>query len=359
MSNERIQNLLDSASGGPNPLFAKAVFGFLNAEGDSAYFSTDRRLEAGSRPVSRESIFDVASITKAFLTVLCHVLREKTEKFDNDARVAGTLEMRGAFTEHLTVGHLLQFCAQFTEGGYPTQDIIARKKGGGVSGLLEALRTCGLCKEPGLEWTYGNPHSILLGVFLERVMGAPLEVLMNEHLFGPLGMGSTMLRPVSKLHKVVRSHPDIPPGTIHDPTARIALQEGRAIGSAGYFSSAEDLLGFAGMILNRGMRGQDRILSEETATSLHRGILPKFGNGFGKWNEFRKNLRPEPFADDSALHKLGHTGCIVFVSPRHGACGAVLTDFLMASSGDGKDRRRLYELFAQLATSAGLHRFEA
>ncbi|HEY1037236.1 MAG TPA: serine hydrolase domain-containing protein [Candidatus Paceibacterota bacterium] len=348
----RIHELLVNAVSGENPLFGKGIFAFQNIDGKRAYFPIDVSGKGNECQVSDFSQFDIASITKFFLTILYHILRERFGKFDNNTLVAPVLGMSGAFTEHLTVGHLLQFCAQFTAKGYPTKDIVARSKNGVVNGLTETLTSCGLEKMPGESWTYGNPHSILLGFFLERAMGESLESLMQKHLLDPLDMHRTTVRPVPD-GSVIQSGKETSGGTIHDPTARAALSEGRVIGSAGYFSTASDLLNLLGMIHQGGMHGENRIISGETARTLHAGMLPIFGNGAGKWNVYRKGLVPEAFMDDLAIFKLGHTGCIVFVSKRHGICGTVLTDYLMYHS-ESEKRTPLYGLFAQLGTAAGL-----
>ena len=55
---------------------------------------------------------------------------------------------------------------------------------------LRRLGTLPLISQPGEQWIY-NTGAQVLGAVLERATGKSLEVVMHEHILGPLGMGDT------------------------------------------------------------------------------------------------------------------------------------------------------------------------
>jgi D-aminopeptidase len=47
---------------------------------------------------------------------------------------------------------------------------------------------------PGVTWSYNNGGWLLLGTAIERITGQPLEEVLWEHIFEPIGMYDTLLR---------------------------------------------------------------------------------------------------------------------------------------------------------------------
>ena len=125
-----------------------------------------------------------------------------------------------------------------------------------------------LVHQPGEKWMY-NTGSDVLGVLMSRATRRPLEQFMNERLFEPLGMKDTGFHvPADKLDRLPAAYsPD--PGTgalvlVDDPSR---AEWGRppafasGAGGRGLVSTADDLLAFCTMMLNRGRCSGGRILS--------------------------------------------------------------------------------------------------
>lgn len=67
-----------------------------------------------------------------------------------------------------------------------------------ASEYLARLGQIPLVREPGEVWMYYVP-AIVLGMLVERAAGNPLETVLQERIFRPLGMPDTTLRPDERL----------------------------------------------------------------------------------------------------------------------------------------------------------------
>lgn len=123
-----------------------------------------------------------------------------------------------------------------------------------------------LAHQPGERITYSHSTDVL-GIALSRIEGKPLSQVLSERIFGPLGMVDTgfsvdaagrrraatmyQLTPENKL-----THDVMGPAPITDPPF--------CMGGAGLFSTADDYLKFARMLLAGGTVDGVRVLSEES-----------------------------------------------------------------------------------------------
>lgn len=308
--------------------------------------------EGSFSTIGMDSVFDIASITKTFVSLAWHAIqseegfRFKGERVDNHTLVAPILGMQGDFVDQLTVGHLHSFFCQFKQG-HPTQDVIRE----GFRHLSHELLMGGLTGSPGQAFKYGNPHSIVLGLLIEKLTGMNLLSCLNKYLLRPLQMNRTVMAPQCHMYsQVVQSQRDVPLGTINDPTARSTYEnEGILAGCAGLFSTAGDMLSLIEMLLNHGKHNGQEILPENLVASLHRGEFKRFGNGVPLWDVFREKLESYAVMDEAGFFKLGHTGCILVVLPRYRLGYVVLTDFLNVERDQAElasARSELYKLFA-------------
>jgi len=196
--------------------------------------------------VSTDTMYDVASITKSIPTAsLALLLIEE-----------GSLRLSDPVAQHLpelrnhhdaTIEDLLRY----------------RVTGVQMSGLkglkprtLEAhIMEHGFAAPPG-ESSYTNLPAFLLGLIIERASSETLDTLADARFFRPLGMSRTTF--FAKFF----SRDEIAPteveewrgllqGTVHDESAYVFSVEGeRAVGHAGLFSTAHDLLQFADALLS-------------------------------------------------------------------------------------------------------------
>ena len=114
--------------------------------------------------------------------------------------------------------------------------------------------------EPGTKWHYGHSTDVL-GAVLEVAAGKPLDELLQERIFDPLGMDDTSFYvPLSKAYRIAEPiHGNMPDNTIVRPMFS---------GGGGLNSTAENYARFAEMLLNGGSYHGARILKSRTLRQM-------------------------------------------------------------------------------------------
>lgn len=192
----------------------------------------------GHVKVAEKTIYDLASITKSIpvASLAIHLAAVNPLRF----------HLRGSVREYLPE---LQH-----DYGATIEDLLRyRVTGPRMSDLklktFEEIRTHvlerGFNGPPG-ERAYTNLPAFLLGLIIERVTGEILPALAHRYFFEPLAMNDTTFFP----HDIERIAPteiidgkEIR-GIVHDESARVFARSRRAVGHAGLFSTAPDLLKF-------------------------------------------------------------------------------------------------------------------
>lgn len=316
-------------------------------------------------------IFDTASVTKMILTLLVYRLLTVHEmgEFSIDAPVNRFIDISGPHTEELTVYDLVTFHAEFnrfTTQAEMMKKIIRVKNPKApfrpteplkvFPEMLREIKSVGLRGRPGTSFRYGNVHSILLGFVLESAFKKGLEDLIREYLLIPLGLADTSTDPTGKLNRCVKSHYKVQLGRPSDSVAHLSSRLfSRLLGSAGLFSSTSDLLLVLDMVL-LGDQHPTCHIRDEFASKLHLPVTPggKFGQGFGLWSEFIKNLEefhPDPPAD--LVFRSGFSGMMCACSRREQKSFVLAANFTHKRRTPQKatdDRRSLHETYARIAS---------
>ena len=212
--------------------------------------------------VEENTIYDLASLTKVVATTTMAMILVDEGRLDLDEKVQDYLPLfQGPGKEDVTVRHLLthrsgiDWWAPLYEDAEGTEEYLAR------------IQAMDLVYEPGTEYKYSDLGIILLGEILERVAGQPLEVFVQERVFGPLAMTDTLYVPGEDLlPRIAPTEFDtwrgrLVQGEVHDENA-FAL--GGIAPHAGLFSTAGDLARFCQMLVNGGVLEHHRIVSRET-----------------------------------------------------------------------------------------------
>ena len=159
---------------------------------------------AANTPVTPDTVFRIASITKTFTAVAVLQLWERGQ-VDLDApanrylRGYQLVPARASFRP-ATVRHLLTHTAGIREVLHPWGLLRPRDLGEtvplgrAVPALAEYYRGgLRLDADPGTRFTYSNHGFATLGQLVEDVSGMPLDRYLRERLFEPLGMADTDL----------------------------------------------------------------------------------------------------------------------------------------------------------------------
>ncbi|WP_298400107.1 serine hydrolase [Sphingobium sp.] len=144
------------------------------------------------------------------------------------------------------------------------------------------LATLPLEFSPGERWNYSVSTDVL-GVVVERLMGADLESIFRDRIFDPLGMvDTTFMLPDEKAHRMTDAWKLTGKGglSVADLGARSGWRrKGRFLsGGGGLVSSLADYHRFARMLLRGGELDGVRLLAAETVAQMRSNQLPGGGD---------------------------------------------------------------------------------
>jgi CubicO group peptidase (beta-lactamase class C family) len=255
---------------------------------------------APAEPMTEDTIFDVASLTKllATATAVMQLYEQGTVRFDDPVQkyLPDFNPTNDPQRAEVTVRMLLTHTSGET-GDVDLKDPWGLDRADKTEGLHRALTTP-LESGPGERFRYSDINFILLGALIEKVTGEPEDVYVQRNVFAPLGMQDTQYLPPAKAcgpHRIRgaaiaweptsegsaqaacpagtwsadllsriaptardeegRAEPGRNPdldyllrGTVHDTTAR---RMGGVAGHAGVFSTAHDVSIYAQALLDR------------------------------------------------------------------------------------------------------------
>lgn len=286
----------------------------------------NRQLEPEVERMTRDTVFDMASLTKVMATATAVMVLVDEGKVDLHAPVAQYLPEFGQNgKEGVTVEQLLRH-----RGGLIPDNPI----GDYENGPAEAWkRICELkpIYSPGTRFRYTDVGYIVLGKLIERVSGQSLDEFARERIYRPLGMEDTTFNPPVSLRSRCapcdRRNGDWIRGVVHDPRAFLL---GGVAGHAGLFSTASDTAIFAHMIVNGGEWNGVRVLSREavrlmtdpgdTPPGQERGLGWDIDTGYS-------GPRGELFPRSSFGHT-GFTGTSLWIDPASQTVVILLTNRL-------------------------------
>jgi uncharacterized protein YbbC (DUF1343 family)/CubicO group peptidase (beta-lactamase class C family) len=207
----------------------------------------NRALEPRREPMTADTIFDIASLTKVVATTMAVMqLVQKGEVRVNDPVVKYIPEFADNGKEDITVRNLLTHFSGLRE------DFDLDPPWQGRDAALRLAFAEKPVYPPGSRFLYSDTNFITLGALVERVTGTTLDQYCAHKIFTPLQMSHTrFLPPASWRPKVAPTEYDeqgkMLRGVVHDPRAR---RMGGVAGHAGVFSTADDLSKFARALLN-------------------------------------------------------------------------------------------------------------
>ena len=264
----------------------------------------DRVLVPEREPMTVETIFDMASLTKVIATATSIMILVEE----------GKLSLTDPVSEHLTSfsSHgkssitILQLLTHYS-GLRPDLDL--DRPWEGYETAIELASKERLVASPGKEFIYSDINYVVLAEIVNKVSGKHLHKFSSERIFERLGMNNTGFSPPTSLqHRIAPTHSDdgeILRGVVHDPTA---YRMGGCAGHAGLFSTVDDTAIYAQMILNRGEYGGVRILSP---LSILKMTSPQSSDGADDWRGIGFDIRTRLSGSRGDLFPVGsfgHTG---------------------------------------------------
>jgi uncharacterized protein YbbC (DUF1343 family)/CubicO group peptidase (beta-lactamase class C family) len=207
----------------------------------------NRSLEPRREPMTVDTIFDLASLTKVIATTTAVMqLVEHGKVRLNDPVEKYIPEFAQNDKEGITVRELLIHHSGLAEDLDLTQPWEGREAAFRMAFAQKPVYA------PGSRFLYSDINFITLGALVERVTDSTLDAYCAKNVFAPLFMAHTrFVPPVAWRPEIAPTqydeHEKMLRGVVHDPTSR---RMGGVAGHAGLFSTADDLSKFAQALLN-------------------------------------------------------------------------------------------------------------
>jgi uncharacterized protein YbbC (DUF1343 family) len=272
----------------------------------------DRAVNPRREPMTVDTIFDLASLTKVVATTGCVMKlfeQGKVKLADPVVRYIPEFGQNGK--QNVTVRDLLTHYS-----GLPADLDLTPYWTGLEEGYRRANMTR-LVTAPGSQFRYSDINFVVLGELVQRLSGEPLDRYAQEQIFRPLGMEhTTYLPPASWRDRIAPTEFDARTGqwlrgTVHDPTAR---QMGGVAGHAGVFSTADDLAKFAQALLDNDGKIWSQLTVEKMTTPQQPQSQPMLrGLGWDIDSPYATN-RGELLPVGSFGHT-GFTGTSLWIDP--------------------------------------------
>ena len=278
----------------------------LVARGDDVHIDTIGTPSfADDRPLARDAIFRIASLTKPITAVAAmslaeegilrlydpvdellpelagrRVLRAIDAELDDTVPGARPVNLEDLLSYRLGFGSVMappgSYPIQRAEAGLGLQSIGGPPWPPGThdpDSWIGALGSLPLMYQPGEQWLY-NTSGQVLGVLLARACGQDLEKVLRERIFEPLGMSDTGFSvPAGKLDRLTTFYlPDAETGelTVLDEPASSWWSTPPSFpdGSGWLVSTIGDYWSFVSMMLAGGTGRGARILSAGTVARM-------------------------------------------------------------------------------------------
>lgn len=232
---------------------------WVEREGESHHKAFgNRTVKPAIEPMTEDTLFDVASITKVMATASAAMLCVERGLMKLDDPVARHLpEFTGQGREKITIRHLLLHTSGLQVNPNGTKAPFSRSW---AEARAQACREKPMF-EPGSAFSYSSTGSLVLGFVIEKITGCRFDEFCTREVFQPLGMNDTVFRPSEAL--LPRVSPSSAPkrGDVDDTVAR---QMGGVAAHASLFTTTADMAKFARLMLNGGELNGVHVFKPET-----------------------------------------------------------------------------------------------
>jgi CubicO group peptidase (beta-lactamase class C family) len=285
-------------------------------EGDEILYARGfgvQSLDTGA-PVTPESVFCVASITKCFVATAMMQLVEQG-RLDLDAPLVDYLpdfRLDDARCTRITLRQMLSHTSgmpDFDESEYDVLVAHPEYDDGAPERLVRSLKDRKMVAAPGERFHYSNIAYNVLGYLISRLSGETFEAYMQAHVLRPAGMLDSTLTPA-----------DVPPSRLAAPHLRTPHMRvnpiypyHRADAPASYLhSTVVDMCHWGTTCLKRGTYAGQYLLSPASYETM--------------WTPVAEWGYPPLYEHTGLGWTLGHFEGVRTVS--HGGMGFGWTDFL-------------------------------
>lgn len=278
---------------------------------------------ATDTPISEDTVFRIASISKTFTAIAVMQLWEQglvdLDAPANEYLRAFQLVPAKANWKPATVRHLLTHTSGLPEMVHPTRALMymygeSFKLGAPVPTLAQYYRGgLRLVSEPGATFRYTDHSFSTLGQIVEDVSGKPLDRYFREHIFEPLGMTQTdLLRSEQVESRLATGH------TLGRRGPKVVTDRQWVTAAASMiYSTPRDMARYLAALLGGGANEHARMLKPATQAMMFaphyqtHPLIPGIGLAFDRYNV-------------GGHHVVGHEGVLpgfnsqILVAPEDG-----------------------------------------
>ena len=282
-------------------------------------------IEPYKEPIDRNTVFDLASLTKPIATATSIMILKDRKEIDFDDYVSEYLpDFACNGKEQVQIKHLLTHTS-----GLPAYTNAAKLKEQFGNPCPEQVieKICGFeaASKPGEKFRYSCLGYITLAKIVEKITGKNIDEFSRENIFTPLDMKNTTYNPSASRFKDIAATQIVDQqllrGTVHDPLAQ--LMAGIS-GNAGLFSNAYDLSIYCRMLLNDGIWDGRRILSPEAVSMLTTAQI--HGRAFGFDVSSSYSWVKGSYTSEKAFCHTGYTGTSIVCDPASEVFVIILTN---------------------------------
>ena len=328
LSAERLQRINQVVQRAMDANEISGAVTIVSRRGHVAHFEAQGLMDVEARtPMRKDTIFPIASMSKPITGVaILMLVEEGTVRLSDrvsrfipeftDTKVAmlkpGSRRAGGRgrgqaapppeiytvpANREITVRDLMTHTSGLASGGAGSREaarIAPRRSTDNLAGYIPTLGAAPLDFQPGTRWAYSSLAGIeTLGRIVEVASGLTFDEFLRQRIFEPLGMTDTAFYPTAdRMPRVVTLYSRTPDGLVRREVPGWVDTKTLFSGGGGLWSTAEDYLRFAQMLVNGGELDGTRLLGPRTVDlmgSNHVGDLfadagstgGRAGMGFG------------------------------------------------------------------------------
>jgi beta-N-acetylhexosaminidase len=293
------------------------------------------------QPVTNQTIYDIASITKVVATVQVLMFLEERGLLDLDKKLVDYLpELKASNKGNLVIRDILihqagltPFIPHWTKtvsyNGYDPRYYSDKKSDKytlevangmyGLNSLPDSIYKWTVAsnlqkkgkRQIHFEYKYSDVGYLFMKKISEKLLNQPMEDFLFQNFYQPLGASTLGYLPLHRYpeERIAPTEDDksfrrqLIRGSVHDQGAAML---GGVAGHAGLFSTANDVAKILQMDLNKGYYGGQRFLKEETVPKF--ASRQKAGNRRGLGWDKPALAYDEQTSAHASPNSFGHTG---------------------------------------------------
>lgn len=308
------------------------------------------------KPMAKNTIFRLASMTKPIVSVAVMILVEegklhlddKVEQFIPTFKKLRVYESEDNWVKPqsaVTIRQLLSHTGGLTSGfdsspaGKLSNKLFKEKRPASLKDIVEIHSEIPLAFHPGKGWAYSYSTDVLAYI-VEQISGEPIDRFLAKRIFEPLKMKDTgFYVPKEKMDRFASLYAKGDDGKLAaiDKPENSPYTDGTYFprGNGGLTSTMMDYYQFAKMLLNGGTHEGVRILKKETVELMTTNLLPPehlpiklAGNeipGYGFGLGFGVLVGDPPFGSNGDYFWPGAAFTYFFINPEEEIIGLFMT----------------------------------